>query len=497
MLGRFGAVAVGLSALALAASAAVAGCGSSDEKRAVPGDAGGAGGDVAAGSGAGPASSSEAGLENGGGGGQQSEAGGADTGGDSSSSGAGAGTSAGAGGNEPDVHVVGRGAIALATAYKHICVLLESGAVRCWGNGDFGELGYGTSSKIQIGDDETPDSAGDVEVGGKVKQIVTGGTHTCALLLNGAVRCWGNFTGALGYGNLDRIGDDETPATAGDVDVGGVVTQLAAGTAHTCALLAGGRVRCWGDNRYGQLGYGNTDTIGDDETPASAGDVDVGGKVTQLSAGESHTCALLEGGSVRCWGMAIFGRLGYGNLAPIGDDETPASAGDVVVGGKVTQVVAGDVHTCALLEGGAVRCWGNGYVIGYNNGLKDIGDDETPASAGDVEVGSSVSQISAGAREVCALLSGGGVRCWGRGQFGELGYGNQNDVGDDETPASAGDVAIGGPVAQIAAGYFVTCALLENTAVRCWGNGVYGLGYSNTNTIGDDHTPDSAGDVPY
>ena len=115
--------------------------------------------------------------------------------------------------------------------------------------------------------------------------LEAGDFHTCALLQGGAVRCWGQATrGALGYGNTNNIGDDETPAAAGDVNVGGPVVQLAAGSDHTCALLQGGAVRCWGEGADGQLGYGNTNDIGDDEMPASAGDVNVGGVLRTCSA---------------------------------------------------------------------------------------------------------------------------------------------------------------------------------------------------------------------
>ena len=163
-----------------------------------------------------------------------------------------------------------------------------------------------------------------------VIQIAAGGDHTCALLDTGAVRCWGfGSDGRLGYGNTDNIGENETPASVGDVDVGGTVLQIAAGGSHTCALLVGGAVRCWGVGSDGRLGYGNTDDIGDDETPASAGDVVVGGTVTQIAAGTNHTCAVLVGGAVRCWGRGDVGALGYGNPNNIGDNETPASAGDV------------------------------------------------------------------------------------------------------------------------------------------------------------------------
>ena len=377
----------------------------------------------------------------------------------------------------------------------HTCALLDTGAVRCWGWGGLGQLGYGNGSSI--GANETPSTAGDVAVGAAVAQIVAGHAHTCAVLDTGAVRCWGSggFSN-LGYGNTGNIGDDETPASAGDVDVGGTVTQIAAGTFHTCALLATGAVRCWGNGGNGKLGYGDRITIGDNETPASAGDVDVGGTVTQITVGKYHTCALLDTGAVRCWGLGTNGRLGYGNASDIGDNETPATAGDVDVGGTVAQIVAGEEHTCALLDTGAVRCWGAGANgrLGYGN-TNNIGDDEAPATAGDVDVGGTVVQIDAGLFHTCALLDTGAVRCWGAGAVGRLGYGNSITIGDDESPATAGDVDVGGTVVQIATGSH-TCALLATGAVRCWGSGANGkLGYGNINSIGDNETPASAGDV--
>ncbi len=333
------------------------------------------------------------------------------------------------------------------------------------------------------------------------KCVAAGHLHTCATLESGAVRCWGwNGSGQLGYGNTDSIGDDETPSAAADVDVGGPVRQIAAGDLHTCALLTDGSVRCWGAGASGQLGYANTNTIGDDETPASAGNVDVGRPVRQIAAGAAHTCALLTTGTVRCWGSGGNGRLGYANGSFIGDDETPKSAGDVDIGGPVQQIaVAGGFHTCALLTDGNVRCWGDGAhgALGYGN-TDTIGDDETPASAGNVDLGGTAQQIAAGGSQMCALLTDGKLRCWGFGANGQLGYANTNNVGDDETPASAGDVDVGGSVAKVAAGAsgFHTCALLNDGAVRCWGDGASGkLGYGNTNSIGDDETPAAAGNV--
>ena len=384
----------------------------------------------------------------------------------------------------------------LSLGGEHSCFRSGGGKARCWGRGENGRLGYGNEN--HIGDDETPASAGDVNVGGTVNQISLGYSHTCALLNTGKVRCWGDGEyGQLGYGNENDIGDDETPADAGDVNVGGTVVQISAGGLHTCALLSTGKVRCWGYGLYGQLGYGNENDIGDGETPASAGDVNVGGTVVQISAGLYHTCALLNTGKVRCWGEGATGRLGYGNQTDIGDDEDPKDAGDVNVGGTVVQISAGYEHTCTILNTGKVRCWGEGATgrLGYGN-QTDIGDDETPASAGDVNVGGTVVQISAGSFHTCALLNTRKVRCWGLAHNGRLGYGNDIDIGDGEDPAVAGDVNVGGTVTQISVGNSHTCALLNTEKVRCWGYGNSGrLGYGNADDIGDDETPASAGDV--
>ncbi len=386
----------------------------------------------------------------------------------------------------------------LTSGGSHTCVIVGDGAVRCWGAAFNGNLGYGNTTSI--GDDETPSSAGDVDVGGRVTQLSAGSAHVCALLDTGAVRCWGFASGGrLGYANGNDIGDNETPASAGDVNVGGTVRQIAAGFNHTCALLTTGSVRCWGSALNGTLGYGNANDIGDNETPATAGDVILGGAATQIAAGTAFNCALLDTGAVRCWGEANGGKLGYANLNNIGDDETPASAGDVNVGGTVQQLAAGGGIVCALLTTGTVRCWGGGALFGIGYGNFDwIGDDESPAVAGDITLGGAAARIAAGGAYACAALSDGALRCWGNGADGRLGYGNTNVIGDDETPASAGNVNVGGIVEQIAPGENHTCAMLSGGAVRCWGSGAAGrLGYGNTMNIGDDEAPAAAGDVPY
>ena len=403
-------------------------------------------------------------------------------------------------GNEIDVSWI-QGLVVkphLALGEEHSCVLMDSGKVRCWGRGMSGQTGYALGAEA-IGDDELPKSVGDVKLLGKVVQLTAGYTHTCALYESGDVSCWGGGEGSLGYPNITSYGFDNTPDQAGYIDVGGKAIQIAAGFTHSCALLESGAVRCWGRNEMGQLGYGNTTTIGDDETPATAGDVNIGGKATQITVGGGHSCALLESGAVRCWGYNAWGQLGYGNIDNIGDDETPASAGDVNVGARVLHIVANVGQTCALLESGAVRCWGQGEMgkLGYGN-TDNIGDDETPVSAGDVNIGGNVVQLTAGEYHTCALMDSGAVRCWGNAKAGALGYGNANDIGDDESPTSAGDIDLGGQAVYLASGGGHNCAMLASGAVRCWGYGANGqLGYGSSENIGVANAPSSAGDVQY
>lgn len=366
------------------------------------------------------------------------------------------------------------------------CAVFDSGNVRCWGI-NFNSM-LGTATSDNIGDDEPVTAAPNVDLGGQATQVAVGASHVCAVLAAGNVRCWGTGSlGALGYGNTITIGDDDVPADAGDVMVGASVLQLSVGQGFTCALLAdSGRVRCWGNGGRGKLGYGNTLSVGDNQVPAVAGDVDVGGRVIQIASGEAHTCALLQGGTVRCWGFNSSGQLGYGSREDVGDDEVPASVGDVDVGGTVVSVGAGGNHTCVVLSTGAVRCWGEAAQgqLGYGN-TNPIGDDETPNVAGDIDLGGSVSQLAVGSNHNCALLRNGTVRCWGSGLSGRLGYGNTQTIGDDEVPGSVGAVDMGGTPTLLTAGSAHTCALFSSGNVRCWGLGTVGqLGYGNTSNLG-------------
>jgi alpha-tubulin suppressor-like RCC1 family protein len=294
------------------------------------------------------------------------------------------------------------------------------------------------------------------------------------------------------------VGDDEVPASVPTVDLGGVTVQLAAGGNFTCALSSEGAVHCWGDGRAGKLGLLTSSVaqnVGDNESPASAGALDLGGTAELIATGDEHACAILTTGEVRCWGAGSSGRLGYGNTDTVGDFEAPASAGSVQLGGGAVHVSLGRAHSCAVLSDGVARCWGNNLMrqLGQAEG-GSIGDNELPTAVPVLDLGQAVLRVAAGANHNCALLADGSVRCWGRNDAGQLGNATRNT--NTILASAVPRVELGGDIVLLEAGNDHTCALSSTHELRCWGDGSSGkLGYGNTEAVGDDETPASAGTV--
>ena len=232
----------------------------------------------------------------------------------------------------------------------HSCYLFNTGAVRCWGGNEFGQLGDGT----------TVDRSSPVAVSGLSSGVVAitgGGTHTCALLNTGAVNCWGeNWAGQLG----DETTVDRSSPTAVSGLSSGVVA-ITGGRYFTCALLNSRAVKCWGENFGGQLGDGTTDNR---SSPVAVSGLPSG--VLAISAGGYHACALLNSGAVECWGENFYGQLGDGTT----DNQRSSPAAVSGLSSGVVAISAGFEHTCALLNAGAVKCWGD-------NEYGEVGDETT------------------------------------------------------------------------------------------------------------------------
>lgn len=296
------------------------------------------------------------------------------------------------------------------------------------------------------------------------------------------VECGDGVVHPLAEACDDANADDDDGCTS-TCEMGAV--RLSTGqSGHTCAIRDGA-VRCWGSNDAGELGYGHTAAIGDEPNDLPPADVLVGGRVRDVLAGGFSTCAVLEGGgdNVRCWGSGIY--LGVPGFA--GDEMPPPP---LTLGGAAVQLAGGDAYTCAVLTDHTIRCWGDLSSAWRVDAF--IGDDEEAGAFGPFVVGGDVQQIAAAPEHVCVLLVGGDVRCWGNQEFGQLGY---PDVFYEL--AYTGDASLHAPVQlgekaiQVTAGYFNTCALLAGGTVRCWGTGPQlGLAIADE-IVGDDEHPDA------
>ena len=338
----------------------------------------------------------------------------------------------------------------VSAGYLHTCAVTSKGAARCWGANEYGQLGNNSTT-----DSSTP--VGVYGLGSKVKNITSGYLHSCALTTNGRVWCWGNNT----YGQL---GNNSTTNSARPVAVAGLgrgVRAIDAGWFDTCAITARGAVKCWGNNSYGQLGNNTTTSS---LTPVQVHGLTRGAKA--VSASYFHTCAITAKGAAKCWGNNSWGELG--------DNTANESAKPVGVYGlnkRVKQISAGYTSTCAVTTKGAAKCWGS-------NLYGQLGDNSTTTTGKPVNVyglGSDIKSVKAGGYHACALTTAGGVRCWGLNDEGQL--------GDNSTISSLKPVVVAtaDKMRVITSGFEHTCAMTAKRAITCWG-------YNQRGQLGDNST---------
>jgi alpha-tubulin suppressor-like RCC1 family protein len=312
------------------------------------------------------------------------------------------------------------------------CVLATSGGAYCFGDDTYGELGDNGFFES--------DYATSVLSLASATEITTGYDFSCALVSGGTVECWGDNT----YGELGN-GTNNGSGTPVPVSISGA-TLVRGGESHACAVALGGAVQCWGSNDSGQLGNG---TNNDSNVPVPVSGL---ASVTSLSLGEEHTCAV-SAGIVYCWGDNTYGELGNGTN---NSSTTPVQVTGLT---GVKTVTAGDSATCALLDTGAVECWGDNTYGELGNGTNN--STTSPVAVTGLTNASAVD--STGGSHVCALLTTGGVVCWGSGTDGQLGDGVMNDSNVIVTVTGLSSVS------AIATGSGRGCALTTGGSLLCWG----------------------------
>jgi alpha-tubulin suppressor-like RCC1 family protein len=328
-------------------------------------------------------------------------------------------------------------AVELGVGWTHTCVRLLSGEVSCWGENEQGQLG------IAPGDDVlTPSSVTGIT---DAVEVAAGYRATCVRRADGTVACWGG--GNLGDGTPFA---STTPVAVRDIDD---AVEIAVGWMHACARRATGSMSCWGSNVSGEIGDGTTD---DRLLPTP---VSLPTSLASIATGNRHTCAVTAAGRVFCWGENATGELGDGTTMPRGTPmETMAVTGARLIASRIG-------HSCALLAAGTARCWGF-------NLYGQLGDRAATASPVTlpVEVQELVgaTSITTGFGHSCALVSGGAVVCWGYNEFGQIGDGTTDE---QAAPTPVVDLAT---VIELESGADHTCARLTSGEVRCWGRNASG-----------------------
>jgi alpha-tubulin suppressor-like RCC1 family protein len=343
---------------------------------------------------------------------------------------------------------------AVAAGGEYSCATLPDGSGQCTGRNQFGQHGDGGYANSAVLDPISGLTT--------AARVVAGDEFACALMQDGSVKCWGlGESGQRGDGSFTTFG-----FTPGDVTGLTGASQVAAGYGHACALIVDGSIRCWGENREGQLGNGAT------ADPGVAEPVTVTGVTGALAiaTGAYHTCAIMPDRTVACWGRNDQGQLGDGTLT------TSSTPVQVVTGsGPLTgaaALTAGGAHTCVLLVDADVKCWGE-------NGNGQLGDGTNVLKRHPVRVnGVNAVAVSAGWQHTCAVLADGTAACWGSNAFGQLGDGTTTDA------LAAVPVRGLADVRAISAGWWQhSCAVSGDGAAQCWGLNEWGqLGDGTTNS---------------
>ena len=402
---------------------------------------------------------------------------------------------------------------------EHTCAVSKGGGVLCWGEGSQGQLGHGGTGdklrpqyvinyapyagrlanivQVSAGDNHTcaVNKSNNVFCWGRLTlslnslnetkpqllngisaiQVSGGRKHTCALKANFTVACWGDGEqGQLGGGSSTTA--SSAPRNVSDLDN---VVQISTKDDHTCALNTEGKVLCWGDNKYGQVGRSNSKIWTPQVVPGNNGTGNLA-NIIEVSAGWNHTCARKINGTSVCWGLGTDGQLGATNYANSANPVNVNLASGTSQTFKIKRrVSAGYKHTCAVKSSdqGKVYCWGDASDgrLGINSSSGDRERGQLVKGVGNSGNLTNIAQVTAGEQHTCALDKNNKVFCWGEGDNGRLG---QSSNSNSLVPVEVPNGGFSGTPIQISAGAAHTCVVVDNGEVNCWG-------HSNKYQIGD------------
>lgn len=396
----------------------------------------------------------------------------------------------------------------LSMRYGTACVILDNNDLRCWGYGGYGKLGQGGTFDVADAATERGNTFPVVDLGSAdVVKVQTGQYHTCAILSNGDLKCWGrgNYgqTGAQNNG-VTGTNSGNKPVNVNPVNLGSGRSSidLCTGSNHTCAVLDNGDVKCFGRNNRGQLGQERTGDIGTgsssmgDNLPIT--DLGFGRTATKIACSLESTCAILDNGKVKCWGYNASGELGVGNTTQkgllIGDMGDSLDSVILGTGLSATKIIAGRFQFCAKLNTGDYKCWGDnpnatlgqGHKLDIGKSVLSMGNNLSPIN---ISSTNNITQMSVDAQTACAVLDNGHLKCWGVDYYGSRGLADRV-TGDrpEDMGANLASFNLGSEpnIVQIKSSVYSTCALNSAGRLFCFGEGGEGaLAIGSSSSRGD------------
>ncbi|MBU6375573.1 MAG: putative Ig domain-containing protein [Bdellovibrionales bacterium] len=349
----------------------------------------------------------------------------------------------------------------------HQCGVTSLGFIKCWGISANGRLGDGVNGNY------TPSTPTLVDSNTSFISVQAGGAFSCGITSSGAVKCWGNNKyGQLGQGvQTQKVG----PTL---IDGGAGYSQLSAGRYHTCAISSSGSLKCWGTNTYGQLGDGST------QQRTSPVLVDAATNYRSIAVGKSHTCGITSANILKCWGYNGSGQLGDGS-------RTNRTIPVIIDRGTSYQSIATSFdgeHTCGITSTNILKCWGYNHFGQVGNGKSGtsgptkLAHEPSPVL---IDSGTSYSAVGTGQDHTCGITTQNVLKCWGSNSDGQLG----SSQSSTSTP-----IVIGSSYLKISLGKANTCGISTSGTLGCWGQGAYTgpqkqvvVSYSAV-TAGDTHT---------